>query len=506
MREIAELKARCGPKDAVGAATAGRFVLDLALPLASDSTTFCTFRDGNVVFTPVFVTPDSGPVTTPAETPQPSSPPTREPPTAPPPLGGTPSGEVDPCEQLRRLRQERAELLRIQQLIAKARESGAPIDADVASKSILRAEEIQLEEARLVDLCNPPPETPAATPPPIDPEDPVDELPPRAPPAQPPLAGGVPTGESDPCEQLRRVREEQEELRKIRILIEQASAASAPLDAEVVRRTYNRTDELRLEEARLVKLCKPPNLPGPAPSPTDPEDPISETPPALPSNIFVKATSNALDQGARAQETAGQVIRLFAPEQIDVALPTPGGGEQQAQRSQQGHDSDPLQAVTDSNGDAQLTAGLLDFFGNPDPTHHGGFDIEVTIDVTGHTSINLIAPRDSAILQDTLAGFGLDDYTVGVDQIGDYQVGTLVYPTDLDELIRGYIEHALPGAQVEDNLCRIKEPAAVTEYHACKLGERAPPPGARLLTPPDPREGLPGAALSLNESADWGQP
>lgn len=484
--------------------------LDLGeLGVASDSTTFCTFRPGNPEIVKVFSVPRPAPPG-PPECPdgsedcatEPESdgielPPTVLPPEdfppgeLPDPLAAPPQPE-DPCERLQDLTDRFLEL------------SG--------SLFVTGNKRDDIERARSEEAVS------------ILPQ--ILLLRQRCP---------------GPCEELRRRREERAEFDEFLELVAQARKAGVPLEEKRVAINRARAFALQEEIDRLEKLCPDLNpfleqielllfddeveseescIEGTCPPTPDcgPDglcaDPVSEDGPSAPEedplpvsvpfNVPVKATSTALDSGQRAEQIAGQVVVLLTPDQINPALPEPGG-----ERPQLGHDADRASGVTGQDGRVDIAIDLTEFVqeasadklsdGGP-----GGF-FEITVDTTARDGfIVMLPPGDS--LRARVTPLGLDRLLVsdGVIEAGieadggdsdTMQFGVFNGPSEQVDLARRILSVAIPGVRIEDDLCMIKEPAAVTDYNGCDFGEAGPPPGVRVLRPPAPHAELPGGAL-----------
>lgn len=438
-----------------------------------DSTIFCSFGEGNPEFLPLPILPSEEPAASPSGDPAPGGRPPNPPsPTAPP------SGDPAPGGQ--------------------------------------------------------PPSPPSPTAPPSGDPAPVGQ------PASPPSPTAPPSGkppeqssapvpkELPPCEELRLLREA--------ISREFADSRDPRLSEADRQAALARAQKLeqRLQDAESDCAKKKEYRPGDD-QPQEPgredeedvEDPEYEAPPSV--TMTFKATSEAIKRGSTGAELGGQVIRLFTPSQLAQPLPTPGGA-----RPQEDYAADPLQAVTNTNGDATLVvlpsdlriraagrtgldnstncgpeSGALvnshlrlkadaspgEDGGSCDYTGRLGRPLVIEVDVTPQDSINVIA-ADPASMAGLLAYESQFGRLVSLDRVGDYTVGTLMLDKDQTEKVTAQLQYSFPLLLIEPNLCRIKEPTAVTEYHACKLGDRMPPAGAIVLTPPDPREELPGTRIA----------
>lgn len=473
--EVEKLRTKINPVGAINKCPANDRIDDLlSMPFvfAHDSTTFCTFGEGNPEAFPVITLPPDKILTTPP--PGGAAPPSTPPggPATTPPTA-TPTPERGPCD-------ERADLLRKRKSLGDTLEVyivGGAVPADFhagAANEELKAIARRLDE--LNKIC------------PKLPEGPVITWPRETP---------TPTPEKGPCEDRKRDLDEQIKTLDAQLkTFERVARAGAPVN-EVERSAAEALrDRLKAERGKLDTSC-------PAPATAPPAQPPASTPPAAPpppTIINVKATTAALQSGANATDLGGQTIKLFAPSQLAQGLPSPG-----RVKLQDDHAADPIQGVTDANGNATLLA-------EPDilPRLRLNFDvskeldsgitlggrIRVEMDAAPKDSVNMLAPS-----ADYLVGLSYKDSLYGklvsLDRIGDYTVGTLVYDKSEGPKIEAQLKLDFPTLIIEPNLCRIKEPAAVTEYHACKLGDRMVPPGERTLPVPPPHAELPGSALAL---------
>ncbi|MFU7529464.1 hypothetical protein [Qipengyuania sp. ASV99] len=497
---------------------------ETGLTFAFDSTTFCTFTEANPLFIPFFlpleepVPPPSGEGPPVGEVPPPSEPPGEDPgPAGEPgerifrerPFPSAPLPEdLPPCEQLDLLGQAIEKEYK-----DAANENYSPQDRLAA---LNRAEELEARVRQIAEECLPKP----------PPEQGEEEQPPSGGPFREMPFPSAPIPEDlPPCEEFNLLRDGLE--KEVRDAMnpafspEDRRAAKARADALEMRLDEVFPECQRTRERPFPTGEEPPDPGEPVPEPEPRPQPV--TPPVI---VNVKATSDAIARGSDASELGGQVVRLFAPSQLAQALPTPGGA-----RPQDDHAADPVQAVTDRNGDAQLSVpsdirlpgsgriGLaydeagqeactpttkvsqrlrfnFDASRECDSGVTLGGRIRVEYDATPQDSVNVLAERPEH-LAGVLSREALFGRFSDFGTIGGFTFGTLMFDKDQGERITAQLRLEFPFLLIEPNLCRIKEPAAVTEYHACKLGDRVPPAGARVLTPPDPHEELPGTALDL---------
>ncbi|MCL4672680.1 MAG: hypothetical protein KJZ64_07025, partial [Sphingomonadaceae bacterium] len=390
-----------------------------------------------------------------------------------------PSGE-SPCERTAELM---AELQRIRGNPSfNASDPLPPSVADERDALRQRAAEIEAELASSQLECPSAQGEPLQAPP----------APPEDPNPRPPVREEYPVVPiprmADPCEEARLIRERIEQISKI---AERNATRGVPFEFED-QAAAGQIKQLQQRLADLAKDCPIEREPSPPPSAPEPK-PVTTTPPVT---INVKATSRAVEEGRDAPELANQVIRLFGPDDLDVALPTAQGG-----KPQDGHDRDPVQVVTNDAGEATASIRVplrfaIDQSRETDSGVTLGPRVRLTFDATPQDSVNVIADKPED-LSGLLLRESLRESLIGIDRIGNITVGTLQFDKDKAEVINTLLRNDLPQVRVEPNLCRVKEPAAITEYHACKLGERRPPAGARILEPPGPHAELPGARITF---------
>lgn len=313
--------------------------------------------------------------------------------------------------------------------------------------------------------------------------------------SQGPVPAIPPSGSLPPCEQADKLLEAiEQEVRNSN------NETFSPVDRQAA------VDRGQALEARLKVVLAECERGRSGAFPGAPKSEPAPEPAPAPVQVFVKATSRALQDGTKpTSDLSGQVVRLFDPGDIDVALPTERGT-----KSQDGHDRDPLQAVTDGNGDATIRTTVRDLpklallTGRSDAAETGvatGPRFRLEFDATPQDSINLIGDGPEAFTG-VLSRASLFGNFSDISQIGNLTVGTLVFDKDKGNAVTQVLRSEFPDLLIEPNLCRIKEPAAVTEYHACKLEERTPPQGARHLTPPGPQAELPGAVIHLSGAVE----
>ena len=175
--------------------------------------------------------------------------------------------------------------------------------------------------------------------------------------------------------------------------------------------------------------------------------------------IFIKAKASVLQGGQPVQQAmAGQQVKLFAPATADVALPGPG-----AARSQADFDQDPIQGMTDSNGDARFSlpaAQVAPSLANAAPALNAlGFNptFEISVDTTQQGSQNIQLAGANAQAALALLPDALKPFVSDATGIADSVFVTVTYPTTQEARIQQLIA-TIPGIiTVEINFCRDKQ-------------------------------------------------
>ncbi len=180
----------------------------------------------------------------------------------------------------------------------------------------------------------------------------------------------------------------------------------------------------------------------------DPRDAPDEgdDPRDVPIKIYVKATSKAAS--ATATALAGQQVKLFTEATTDVALPSGNADKPQAD-----HDKDPIQGVTDANGNVELTAtagavgaGVV----------AAGKSFTANIDTTAESS--LVVQQSSTAQSQGQQGAlpeSLSRYATDTVSVAGQQYTVLTIPKDQEKSVTALLT-AL-GLTFDTNYCRIKE-------------------------------------------------
>lgn len=426
--------------------------------VGTDSTKFCTFRPGTFVSVPLTPVPSGGPPSAPPERPG-------------EPIGGDTPG---PCP------------LEAEANPVTGGSAGTPnvddsetFETEEELEKAAEAEAAAEAERRKNAQCLPPP-APESEREPF----PLIFIPKNLP----------------PCEELAFILAKIDEIFKV--AVRNATRRLPPdLDAEAalvrLKELRERRDQLlplcpvKLTEPPCEKasgLCEPKETP-PTPTSTEappapPSPPVppkapDPTPPETPIKIFVKATSQSVERGAKAQEVAGQQVKLFPESVRDVALPGTN-----AAKPQTDHDKDPVQGVTNAAGELVIdaTAGDAGLPGKVGILADGNGRLPafaINIDTTGQTGRNIIL---SGPATPTIPA-GLKSFNPSVSVAGGKTVISLLLPIDKAEQADKIIAESFPGATVEEDLCRVKEP----------LGPKGEGSWQTLL----PQASLPGAKISL---------
>jgi len=158
----------------------------------------------------------------------------------------------------------------------------------------------------------------------------------------------IPAG-LDPCVELDLLRIRQANANRV------LDDPAAPAFALAIAR--KRLIEIETRISELTPQCAEETPPASA---QDNEPPANEEPetPSAPIQVtfFVKASTEAIRRGANAEnEIAGQQVKLFADSVLNVDLPGEG-----KPKPQDDHDRDPIQGVTDENGELRLNVGAAE--------------------------------------------------------------------------------------------------------------------------------------------------
>jgi len=261
----------------------------------------------------------------------------------------------------------------------------------------------------------------------------------------------------------------------------------------IVETARKRLSEIDARIAVLTPKCPAESSSTPTNQPPLNEEPSERPDPQMVVQVFVKASTSALERGEQAkEEIAGQRIKLFAPSTMNVALPMAGNP-----KLQDDHNKDPMQGTTDENGELRITARLNGLFGDSttndtratdtsfvegaarDPST-GAPILEIDIDTTKQDSRNVLVdgvpeiPDAISLLQPS------------VTRIGSKTLISFNFPGGSLEELEKIVREAFPNAIIEINLCRVKEPLA-------------PKPKGHF-TPVPPEAELRGASIDLSLS------
>ncbi|MEM1112308.1 MAG: S8 family peptidase [Pseudomonadota bacterium] len=254
-----------------------------------------------------------------------------------------------------------------------------------------------------------------------------------------------PIGElDDPCEELRQLRVAVTELG----LQMRDSSTSAARKAELEQQIDSLVERIE----KLEKEC-PSNGDDPRDAPGD-DGPPEGTPVVT---IYVKAKSAVAEGGAPAgQGLGGQQIKLFAPS-TQVALP--GAGRDKPQID---HDEEPVQGVTDENGNLALglPAQLLPIGLIGTPAMAGqppAFAINIDSTTQGSLNVLIGGPNLSSALG--VIPTPMMNFLASSQTIGNQLFLTFTYPASMDATMQSTIVH-IPGVVwIEINFCRDKQAA-----------------------------------------------
>lgn len=397
-----------------------------------DSPLWCTYQSGNPTPTGLTPPPTGGDDDDPRDSPPPEDGGGAPPGTTPPPEGGDDPRDTPtrPCDQeleiINRFLEEHGDQLRSdsrdRSLSAEQRARQAQ-DLDTITK---RKKELEKE-------CPPEDGDDGSGDGGDDPRD----------------AGGPPpsSGEArDPCDELRDLRTHATHLgREIR---DPGTTAARRAEAQA------QLDEVVDRIEKLEKDCPEPDGDDPRDAGTPP--PTSETLDVPKVTIYVKAKSSVTGPNQVAQGLPGQQFKIFVPA-TQVALPGPG-----VDKPQTDHDEDPIQGVTDANGNlalgvpvALLPPGLGDV-----PAIPGGPAYAVDIAGVEQSSVNVLmggASLDAAL--DALPRPYLP-LVSDLQMINGQPFITLTYPQSMDVTVQSTLVY-IPGVVlVEINYCRDKQQAS----------------------------------------------
>tara|TARA_B100001540_G_scaffold166788_1_gene147535 strand:- start:2406 stop:6152 length:3747 start_codon:yes stop_codon:yes gene_type:complete len=177
----------------------------------------------------------------------------------------------------------------------------------------------------------------------------------------------------------------------------------------------------------------------------DDEDPRDTGEPTV--VIYVKAKAAV---SITAQVTSGQQIKLFARSTTGNALPGPG-----VARAQTDHDQDPIQGVTDGNGNATLraTPTALGITVNPNAS---GTAFEIAVDTTAQSSLNARTAGDPNAVASRLPG-GVAVFVSDVTSINGQGFITFTFPSSMLGTMQTVLVN-IPGiVSVQINFCRDKQ-------------------------------------------------
>lgn len=274
---------------------------------------------------------------------------------------------------------------------------------------------------------------PRDTPAPGGGDDPRDVFPP-----------GFSGEELGPCEELRQLRIHATHLgREIR---DPGTTAARRGQAQ------EQVDELleRIEE--LEKKCPEGDDPRDTPPPTSTPE---QGGPVI--TIYVKAKSSvAVGQTQVGQGLAGQQIKLFAPS-TQVALPGPD-----AAKPQTDHDQEPVQGVTDSNGNLALGVPIeLVPLGLVSTPALAGQTPAFAVNINSATQGSVNVMMGSPSLAQGLAAVPAPmlAFLAGTQLVNGKLFMTFTYPVSLDGTMQTLMAY-IPGvALIEINFCRDKQAA-----------------------------------------------
>ncbi len=183
------------------------------------------------------------------------------------------------------------------------------------------------------------------------------------------------------------------------------------------------------------------DTPGTTPEDEDDDDDNEE----VTVTVYVKASQTVMDSsGTQAIEAAsGTQVKFFTDDTTDVALPGDG-----VNRSQSGYDQDPIQGVTDDQGQVALEVPIS-AVDNPEAVDGLGLAINST--AAGGKNIQVKGTTPKTIVNTFPEG--LKKYIKDTTVINGFTFVTIGYPKHLEGTIQGLI-NSIPGViSSETNWC-----------------------------------------------------
>ncbi len=185
----------------------------------------------------------------------------------------------------------------------------------------------------------------------------------------------------------------------------------------------------------------------PPPVDDEQEEPDNTGEPAV--TIYVKAKASV--GTAASQATAGQQIKLFTNATTNVALPGKG-----VDKPQTDFDQDPIQGITDDNGDLtlQVPGVAFGFVSTPKGLPPA---VEIAIDTTAQSSVNAQLANGNPQTTIKLLPSGIRNLLTDVNVVNGTGYLTFTFPQSMDGSVQNVLND-IPGVvDIETNYCRDKQ-------------------------------------------------
>lgn len=169
--------------------------------------------------------------------------------------------------------------------------------------------------------------------------------------------------------------------------------------------------------------------------------------------IYVKAKASATSGQTQTAATAGQQVKLFAVSTANVALPGPG-----TEKPQTDHDQDPIQGVTDDDGNVILLVPGSAIGLRSSPTD-GTPALEIAVDTTQQSSVNAQLAGDNTQAVINALPAGLAQLLTDANTINGTGFLTFSFPASMANSVNSVLIR-IPGViAIQVNYCRDKQAA-----------------------------------------------